>query len=94
MINKQIIVNHSISETRVAIVEKNQVTELYIERHSDRGLVGNIYKGGVLRVLPGIQSSFVDIGEMRSAFLYVTDVLNDDFIAKSRKLLSESSHEM
>ncbi len=94
MIQRQIIVNHSESETRVAVVEKEHVAELYIERHRDRGLVGNIYKGGILRVLPGIQSSFVDICEMRSAFLYVTDVLNDDFIAQSRKLLADSSHDM
>ena len=94
MILKQIIVNHSASETRVAVVEKERVSEIYIERHSDRGLVGNIYKGKILRVLPGIQSSFVDVGEMRSAFLYVSDVLNDDFIAQSRKILAESSHEL
>ena len=80
MIEKQIIVNHSMGETRIAVVEREQVAELFIERHSDRGLVGNIYKGAILRVLPGMQSAFVDIGELRSGFLYVTDVLSDDFI--------------
>jgi ribonuclease G len=94
MIQKQIIVNHSMAETRVALVERDQVTELYIERHSDRGLIGNIYKGGILRVLPGMQSAFVDIGEMRSGFLYVTDVLSDEFIAQSRKFLAESNEDL
>jgi ribonuclease G len=97
MIEKQIIVNHCVAETRIAVVEKEQVAELFVERHGDRGLVGNIYKGSVLRVLPGMQSAFVDIGEVRSGFLYVSDVLSDDFIAQSRALLKDTiddlSHE-
>jgi ribonuclease G len=90
MIEKQIIVNHNISETRIAVVEKEQVAELFVERHSDRGLVGNIYKGSILRVLPGMQSAFVDIGEARSGFLYVADVLSEEFIAQTRALLHDT----
>lgn len=82
------------AETRIAIVEKEQVAELFIERHSDRGLVGNIYKGSILRVLPGMQSSFVDVGEVRSGFLYVNDVLSDEFIAQSRALLADSNEDL
>ena len=94
MIEKQIIVNHSMAETRIAVVEKEQVAELFVERHSDRGLVGNIYKGSILRVLPGMQSSFVDVGEVRSGFLYVNDVLSDEFIAQSKMLLADSSEDL
>ena len=94
MIEKQIIVNHCRSETRVALLEKEKVSELFIERHADRGLVGNIYKANILRVLPGMQSAFVDIGETRSGFLYVNDVLSDEFVAKSRELLRDSTEDM
>lgn len=94
MIEKQIIVNHCLAETRIAIVEKEQVAELFIERQNDRGLVGNIYKGSVLRVLPGMQSAFIDIGEIRSGFLYVNDVLSEEFINQSRKLLADSMDDL
>jgi ribonuclease G len=62
-------------ETRVAILEDDQVTEVFIERERSRGVVGNIYKGRVSKVLPGMQSAFVDVGLERDAFLYVSDVL-------------------
>lgn len=62
-------------ETRVAILEHDRLTELYIERHHDQGVVGNIYKGRVNRVLPGMQAAFVNIGLDRDAFLYVSEVL-------------------
>jgi len=61
-------------ETRVALVENGQVAELYLERCSDRGIAGNIYRGLVVRVLPGMQAAFVDIGLDKAAFLYVSDV--------------------
>src|SRR5207302_8564033 len=61
-------------ETRVALIEKGQLVELYIERRRERGIVGNIYKGRVKRVLPGMQAAFVDIGVEKAAFLYVADV--------------------
>ncbi len=71
---REIIVNATSHETRVALIENNQVTELFVERLFDRGIVGNIYKGRVTRVLPGMQSAFVDIGFDRDAFLYVGDI--------------------
>ena len=59
---------------RVALLESGQVSEVYVERRKDKSLVGNIYKGRVIRVLPGMQAAFVDIGLERAAFLYVADV--------------------
>ncbi len=70
----ELIINAKLYETRVALVENGQVAELYVERSSDRGIAGNIFKGMVVRVLPGMQAAFVDIGLEKAAFLYVTDV--------------------
>ena len=64
-----ILINWSPQETRVAIIENGAVQELHIERTLERGLVGNIYLGKVARVLPGMQSAFIDIGLERAAFL-------------------------
>jgi ribonuclease G len=64
-------------ETRIAVLEDDRLTEIFVERHRHRGLVGNIYKGRVTRVLPGMQAAFVDIGLDRDAFLYVSDVATD-----------------
>ncbi|MBV8741628.1 MAG: ribonuclease G [Sinobacteraceae bacterium] len=61
-------------ETRVALIENGQVVEIYIERRRERGIVGNIYKGKVVRVLPGMQAAFVEIGLERTAFLHVGDI--------------------
>jgi Rne/Rng family ribonuclease len=74
--NKEMIISSSDQETRVAILEDDQVVEVFIERERQRGVVGNVYKGRVSKVLPGMQSSFVDIGLERDAFLYVTEVVN------------------
>jgi ribonuclease G len=71
---QDILINWSPQETRVAIVENGAVQELHIERALERGLVGNIYAGRVARVLPGMQSAFIDIGLDRAAFLHVADV--------------------
>jgi ribonuclease G len=71
---QEILINWSPQETRVAIVEDGAVQELHIERTLERGLVGNIYCGRVVRVLPGMQSAFIDIGLERAAFLHVADV--------------------
>ena len=71
---EDILINWSPQETRVAIVENAAVQELHVERTSERGLVGNIYLGKVSRVLPGMQSAFIDIGLERAAFLHVADV--------------------
>ena len=73
---KDLIVSSTPRETRVALLEDGVVAELFIEREAHRGNVGNIYRGRVTRVLPGMQSAFVDIGLERDAFLYVEDVLD------------------
>ena len=74
-------------ETRVGVLENGMLQEVYIERSSKRGLVGNIYKGKVLRVLPGMQAAFVDVGLERSAFIHTADIvtLNDDGIEEREK---------
>jgi ribonuclease G len=71
---QDILINWSPQETRVAVVEHGAVQELHIERTLERGLVGNVYLGKVSRVLPGMQSAFIDIGLERAAFLHVADV--------------------
>ncbi len=72
--SEEILINVTPRETRVALVENGVLQELYIERTSRRGLIGNIYKGRVCRVLPGMQAAFVDIGLDRAAFLHASDV--------------------
>ena len=72
---KEMIVSSSAHEIRVAILEDDQVAEIFIERERQRGVVGNLYKGRVSKVLPGMQSAFVDLGLERDGFLYVTDVI-------------------
>ncbi len=74
MANHDILINWAPQETRVAVVENGAVQELHIERALERGLVGNIYLGKVARVLPGMQSAFVDVGLERAAFLHVADL--------------------
>jgi ribonuclease G len=76
--SSELIINVTSFETRVALLENSSLTELHIERESDKGITGNIYKGRVTRVLPGMQAAFVDIGIPRSAFLYVVDVYRSD----------------
>ena len=70
----ELIVNASLPETRIALMEEGEIQELLIERATGKGIVGNIYKGRVTRVLPGMQAAFVDIGLEKAAFLYVDDV--------------------
>ena len=72
--NEEILINVTPQETRVAVVQAGAVQELLIERAANRGLVGNLYMGRVARVLPGMQSAFVDIGLERAAFLHVADI--------------------
>ncbi|MBN8507286.1 MAG: ribonuclease G [Burkholderiales bacterium] len=74
MASQDILINWAPQETRVAVVENGAVQELHIERALERGLVGNVYLGKVARVLPGMQSAFVDIGLDRAAFLHVADL--------------------
>ncbi len=71
---EDILINWSPQETRVAIIESGALQELHVERTLERGLVGNVYLGKVSRVLPGMQSAFIDIGLERAAFLHVADV--------------------
>ena len=77
-----ILINHREYESRIAIIENDQPVELHIERKSDKRLVGNIYKGEVIRVLPGMQAAFVDIGLERAAFLYVSDIVADRLLQR------------
>jgi ribonuclease G len=76
---KELIVSVNGREKKIAIIENEKVTEFYIERgEENQGIVGNIYKGRVMRVLPGMQSAFVDIGLERDAFLYVSDFFDEE----------------
>jgi ribonuclease G len=70
----ELVINTTSHETRIALIENGTIAELYIERSRVKGIVGNIYKGRVIRVLPGMQAAFVDIGMEKAAFLYVADV--------------------
>ena len=73
----KIIINVSPEQTRVALLDSNtQLSELYIERQKKVSLVGNVYKGRVVKILPGMQSAFVDIGLEKAAFLHAADVLS------------------
>jgi Rne/Rng family ribonuclease len=74
--NKEMIISSNGHETRVAILEDDLVAEIFVERERSRGVVGNVYKGRVSKVLPGMQSAFVDIGLERDGFLYVSDVIS------------------
>lgn len=77
----ELVINTTSHETRIALIENGTIAELYIERSRVKGVVGNIYKGKVIRVLPGMQAAFVDIGMEKAAFLYVADVFEaiEDF---------------
>ncbi|HUG81618.1 MAG TPA: hypothetical protein VML01_08140, partial [Bryobacterales bacterium] len=74
--SRELVISTTQHETRLAILDDDQLVEIYIERESDQGLAGSIHKGRVTRVLPGMQSAFVDIGLERDAFLYVSDFLD------------------
>src|ERR1700741_1829571 len=76
--SKELVVSTGRHETRVAILEDDQVTEVYHQREKEYSLAGSIHKGRVTRVLPGMQSAFVDIGLERDAFLYVSDFFEDN----------------
>ncbi|MCP4747580.1 MAG: Rne/Rng family ribonuclease [Desulfobacteraceae bacterium] len=79
MANKKIIINDMSHETRVALVEDSNIVELFIERTGSSDSTGNIYKGRVQRVLPGMQAAFVDIGLSQAAFIYVNDILTENY---------------
>src|SRR5271156_6354987 len=75
--SKEIYISSTPHETRLAIVENDALTEIYYERENEYTLAGSIYNGKVTRVLPGMQSSFVDISLERDAFLYITDFMEE-----------------
>ncbi|MGA9888415.1 MAG: hypothetical protein WBQ31_13030, partial [Candidatus Acidiferrales bacterium] len=75
--SKEMVISANPHETRVAILEEGQLCEYYVEREKEFALVGSIYKGKVTRVLPGMQSAFVEIGLDSDAFLYVSDFLEE-----------------
>jgi ribonuclease G len=74
-VKKEIFINAERSETRVAVLEDGKLAEVFIERETSQGAAGNIYKGRVGKVLPGIQSAFVAVGLERDTFLHVSDVI-------------------
>lgn len=76
--SEEILINSTPSETRVALVENGMLQEVWLERASHTGYIGNIYKGQVSRVLPGLQAAFVDIGLERTAFLHARDMVRQD----------------
>src|SRR5439155_5982037 len=76
VMQKEMIVSSNGHETMVAILEDDEVAEVFVERERQRGVVANVYKGRVSKVLPGMQSSFIDIGLERDGFLYVADVVD------------------
>ena len=73
--SEEILVNVTPRETRVAVVENGMLQEVHVERALKRGYVGNIYKGRITRVMPGMQAAFVEIGLDRAAFLHASDIL-------------------
>lgn len=76
--SEELLINVTPVETRVAVVENGMLQEVYIERSSRLGIVGNIYKGKVVRVLPGMEAAFVDIGLERAAFIHVSDIVKSE----------------
>src|ERR1044072_8105168 len=72
----ELVINTTSHETRIALIENGTIAELYVERSRVKGIIGNIYKGRVVRLLPGMQAAFVDIGLEKAPFLYVADVFD------------------
>jgi len=91
MASSILVINAAGAETRVALVESGNIHEFYLERKREKGIVGNIYKGRVVRVLPGMQAAFVDIGLEKAAFLYVGDVYGDPDFSEEFEL-TEGEH--
>ena len=89
----ELIINSRPHETRVALIENGLVVELHIERKTGQELMGNIYRGRVVRVLPGMQAAFVDIGLERSGFLYVSDVFKDFLELEKLMLRNNNNHD-
>ena len=90
--NEEILINITPQETRVALIQQGAVQELQIERTRQRGIVGNIYLAKVVRVLPGMQSAFIDVGLERTAFMHVADITQNNPQAQIEKLLFEGQN--
>jgi len=90
--NEEILINITPQETRVALIQQGAVQELQIERTRQRGIVGNIYFAKVVRVLPGMQSAFIEIGLERTAFMHVADISQNNPQAQIEKLLFEGQN--
>jgi ribonuclease G len=90
--HRKLIINYTQHETRVALIEEGDIVELFIERHDENDIAGNIYKGRVQRVLPGMQAAFVDIGLDHAAFLYVDDVISPN-ITEMETMFAENGEE-
>ena len=97
----ELLINVTPSETRVALIENGSLQEVHVEREARRGLVGNIYLGKIIRVLPGMQAAFVDINLGKAAFLHASDInskliLNEDNavdqVPDIRNLVHEGQH--
>lgn len=88
--SEELLINVTPQETRVAYVENGVLQEVHIERAQRRGLVGNVYKGKVCRVLPGMQAAFLDVGLVRTAFLHVSDILNHHHVRNGESAQAES----
>src|SRR5512144_1251262 len=88
---KEMIISSNGHETMVAILEDDLVAEIFVERERQRGVVGNVYKGRVSKVLPGMQSSFIDLGLERDGFLYVAEVI--DTVEEFEKLEAADEEE-
>ncbi|HEV8525357.1 MAG TPA: Rne/Rng family ribonuclease, partial [Terriglobales bacterium] len=91
--SKELFVSSTPHETKVAVVEDDQLSEIYFERENEYTLAGSIYKGRVTRVLPGMQSAFVDLGLERDAFLYVTDFFEEQEDREEYEQLVTQAHE-
>ena len=92
--SSELIINYRPHETRVALLENNTLVEFQVERGAQgAGLLGNIYRGKVIRVLPGMQAAFVDIGLEKAAFLYVDDVISDSGAFEAQLGLDQEEHE-
>ncbi len=90
---RKIIINHTRHEIRVALIENNVVSEIFYERDKNKSVVGDIFKGKVLKVLPGMESAFIDIGLEKAAFLYVDDIRIDmDDLDEDKKNGKDNNH--
>ena len=89
---KEIFINENMEETRIAIQEDNQLVEVYIERQDNHRMVGNVYKGKVENVLPGMQAAFVDIGYELNSFLPFSEITTEEYLSDHRKKVKNSNN--